>query len=78
VESELPKSAWETRQRFCQQCRGWIVFGLSQNKKVFEISGVQNPEKIEQDFVTVLRSKNKFNVTITPECKKTEITGIIC
>jgi ATP-dependent DNA helicase RecG len=75
AEFELPKSAWETVSAFANGAGGWIVFGVSQNSKVFEISGAKNPEKIEQDFVTVLRSKNKFNVIITPECKKYNFDG---
>ena len=35
-----------------------------------------NPEKIEQDFTTVLRSQNKFNVLITPKCRKYDINGL--
>jgi len=36
--------------------------GVSQKGKMFEISGISNPEKIEQDLVTTLRSHTKFNV----------------
>ena len=70
ADSELPKSVWETVSAFSNSAGGWIVFGVSQRGKKFEISGVSNPEKIEQDFVTVLRSLTKFNIMITPECKK--------
>jgi ATP-dependent DNA helicase RecG len=51
------------------------VLGVSQNDKTFEVTGVTNPEKIEQNLITTLRSHNKFNIVITPECKKYTIDG---
>jgi ATP-dependent DNA helicase RecG len=75
AESELPKSVWESVSAFANSAGGWIVFGVGQYDRHFEISGLSNPEKIEQDFITVLRSKTKFNVVITPECRKYDIEG---
>ncbi|MCL2652050.1 MAG: hypothetical protein FWD60_13645, partial [Candidatus Azobacteroides sp.] len=43
---------------------------MSQKKKVFEIIGVEDPEKIENDMLTTLRSKTKFNVKLSPQAKK--------
>jgi ATP-dependent DNA helicase RecG len=71
----LPKSIWETVGAFANGAGGWIVLGVSQKGKSFEITGVTSPEKPEQDFTTVLRSKNKFNVLINPLCKKYTIDG---
>jgi len=73
--SELPKNIWETISAFSNTSGGWLVLGVSQNGKIFEITGVANPEKIEQNLTTTLRSRNKFNVVITPECKKYTIDG---
>jgi len=73
--SELPKNIWETVSAFANSSGGWIVFGVSQKGKKFEIIGISNPEKIEQDFVNILRSRTKFNITITPECNKYLIGG---
>ena len=81
--SELPKDVWETVSAFSNTSGGWLVLGVSQNgtcaergrSKTFEVTGVANPEKIEQDLTTTLRSRNKFNVLINPECKKYTIDG---
>ena len=73
---ELPKNIWETVSAFANSAGGWIVLGVSQQGKKFEITGLTNPEKIEQDFTTVLRSKSKFNVLITPKSKKYDINGL--
>ena len=39
---------------------GWIVLGVKQSGKSFEIQGVDNSEKLEQDFLGKLPFK-KFN-----------------
>ena len=75
--SELPKNIWETVSAFANSSGGWIVLGVSQKGRKFEICGVENSEKIEQDFTNTLRSKNKFNVVINLKCKKYRIDGKI-
>ena len=72
----LPKNIWETVSAFANSAGGWIVLGVSQQGKKFEVTGLTNPEKIEQDFTTVLRSKSKFNVLITPNSRKYDINGL--
>jgi ATP-dependent DNA helicase RecG len=67
--SEVPKNVWETVSAFSNTAGGWLVFGVSKSGKKYEIVGVKNPEKIEQDFTNTLRG-DKFNVKIVPECKK--------
>jgi len=73
----LPKNIWETVSAFANCSGGWIVLGVGQKGEKFEIQGIENPEKLEQDFTTVLRSRNKFNVSITPKCLKYTIDGTI-
>ncbi|MDR1883211.1 MAG: putative DNA binding domain-containing protein [Prevotella sp.] len=72
---ELPKNIWDTVSAFSNTSGGWIILGVTQQDKIFTVTGVGSPEKIEQDFTTVLRSQNKFNVLINPECKKYHIDG---
>jgi len=74
AKSEVPKSVWETVSAFSNTAGGWIIFGINQNGKNFEISGVENAEKIEQDFLNTL-SGNKFNSTIRPLSKFYNIKG---
>lgn len=53
---DLPKTIWETVSAFANSAGGWIVLGVAQRGKRFEIKGLTYPEKIEQDFTTVLRA----------------------
>lgn len=62
AKSELPKNIWETMSAFSNTSGGWIVRGVKQSRKSFEIQGVDNREKLEQDFLGKLPFKtfNKF------------------
>ncbi len=61
--SEVPKSSWETVSAFSNTNGGWLLFGIKQAGKNFEIQGVANAEKIEQDFLNTIRG-GKMNVLI--------------
>jgi len=66
----IPKNSWETVSAFSNTSGGWLVFGVKKNSKSYEITGVEDPEKIEQEFTTVLRGRSKFNKIIKVTCKK--------
>ncbi len=72
--SELPKNIWETVSAFANTSGGWIVLGIKQNGKKFEISGVDNAEKLEQDFQGTLRSQ-KFNEAVDAKSMLYHIDG---
>ena len=72
AKSELPKNIWETVSAFSNTSGGWIVLGVKQSGKTFEIQGVENIEKLEQDFLGTLRS-GKFNQTIFARPEKYNI-----
>jgi ATP-dependent DNA helicase RecG len=66
AEKELPKSTWETVSAFANTSGGWLVLGVSQQGKKFEITGVEDMEKLEQNLGNTLRSRSKFNTIINP------------
>ena len=74
AKSELPKNIWETVSAFANTSGGWIVLGIKQNGKKFEISGVDNAEKLEQDFQGTLRSQ-KFNEAVDAKSMLYHIDG---
>lgn len=63
AKGELPKSIWETVSAFANTSGGWIVLGVRESRNEFEITGVANAEKLEQDFLNTLRG-TKFNVFV--------------
>ncbi|MCG8697351.1 MAG: putative DNA binding domain-containing protein, partial [Bacteroidales bacterium] len=69
AKSAVPKSSWESVSAFSNTAGGWLIFGVAKKGKGYEILGVSNAEKIEQDFVGVLRGQ-KFNRKINVRCKK--------
>ena len=75
AENKLPQSCWDTVSAFANTSGGWLVLGVSQNGKKFEVTGVTNMEKLEQDLGSTLRSRSKFNVIITPTFSKFDIEG---
>lgn len=74
AKSAVPKNSWETVSAFCNTAGGWLIFGVSKKGKEYSVIGVDNPEKIEQDFFSALRS-GKFNKKIKAEAKKYSIDG---
>ncbi len=73
--TELPKNIWESVSAFSNTSGGWIVLGIKQTGKKFEIIGVQNGEKIESDFFSVLNGRQKLNHQISVSAKKYMIHG---
>jgi ATP-dependent DNA helicase RecG len=45
AKTEVPKDVWETVSAFSNTSGGWIVFGVAQKKKAFEVVGVDDVEK---------------------------------
>ncbi len=71
---EVPKNNWETVSAFANTAGGWLIFGVRKSGRNFEAIGVECPEKIEHDFLTVLRGE-KFNKKIRATAKKYDIGG---
>ena len=69
AQSELPKNIWSTISAFSNTAGGWLILGIEQKGKTYNITGVNNIEKLEQDFINTLRG-DKFNVKIVPRCKR--------
>lgn len=70
AQNKLPDNVWETVSAFSNTSGGWIVFGIKQNGKRFEVQGVNDGEKIESDFHNTLRGGQKFNTRILAEGRK--------
>ncbi len=75
----IPKSMWETVSAFSNTAGGWIILGVkeikSENGNSYRVIGVDNKEKMEQDVVTTLRSRSKFNAVISCHAHRYSIEG---
>jgi ATP-dependent DNA helicase RecG len=61
----VPESAYETVSAFANTDGGYLVFGVQDNKGAFELVGVIEIDKVQNDFLSCVRSRNKFNRPIS-------------
>ncbi len=58
---DVPQSAYRTVSAFSNTEGGWLVFGVRDNASGFEIVGVLEVDKVQNNFLSVLRSGQKLN-----------------
>ena len=61
---DVPKNAYETVSAFSNTGGGWLVFGIRDGAGGYEIVGVLDVDKVQNDFLSVLRSGQKLNRVI--------------
>ena len=62
--TKVPKDAYESVSAFANTEGGHLVFGVKKDGSDFEIVGVINVDEVQNDFLTTLRQKEKFNQII--------------
>lgn len=63
----VPNSAFESVSAFANNEGGHLVFGVRKDGSDFEVIGVINVDKVQNDFLTGLRSKEKISRIIQLE-----------
>ena len=73
--SSVPKSAFETVSAFANTHGGWLVFGVSQSGEEYQIVGVEKPDKMQNDFLSVLHADKKVNHDVEVIEQRMNISG---
>lgn len=71
----VPEDAYKTVSAFANTAGGWLVFGVSEINRRLEVTGVEEPDKVQNDFLAVLRGGQKLNRVITVEAHRFEVDG---
>ena len=75
AQRDVPESAYETVSAFSNTEGGWLVFGVRDGAGGFEIVGVLEVDKVQNDFLSVLRSGQKLNRVIAANERLIEEDG---
>ena len=73
--TDLPKSAFEAVAAFANTHGGWLVFGVAQTGETYEICGVEKPDKIQNDFLSVLHADGRINHDVEITEQKMTVDG---
>lgn len=57
----VPVDAYKTVSAFANTSGGWLVLGVRQQGRDFVATGVTDPERLQNDFLTTCRSPAKFS-----------------
>ena len=61
----VPEAAYESVSAFANTAGGYLVFGVEDNRGSFKIVGVIEVDKVQNDFLSCLRTGKKFNCLIS-------------
>lgn len=77
AQREVPKDAYTTVSAFANTQGGWLLFGVSENNGQLEVSGVDPAafDRVQNAFLTTLRSGQKLNHIISAEPHVYELEG---
>ena len=75
AQRSVPKSAYETVSAFANTAGGWLIFGVKQEKGQFIVSGVEDVDTVQNDFLSCLRAGDKLNRAINVHADLFEIEG---
>ena len=59
-----PRSAYDTVSAFASTAGGWLVFGVRDGGRSLEVVGVIQVDKVQNEFLSTLRSRQKINRAI--------------
>ena len=71
----VPEDAYKTVSAFANTAGGWLVFGVSEVNHHLEVTGVEEPDKVQNDFLAVLRGGQKLNRVLAVQAHRFEVDG---
>ena len=71
----VPDSAYETVSAFSNTEGGWLVFGIRDGTGGYEVVGVPEVDKVQNEFLSVLRSGQKLNRVVAADERLIEDDG---
>ena len=71
----VSQDAYKTVSAFANTAGGWLVFGIRDAGGSFEVVGVVEVDKVQNDFLSVLRSGDKLNRKISVTAEAHEVDG---
>jgi ATP-dependent DNA helicase RecG len=71
----ISEDAYRTVSAFANTCGGMLVFGVKDSQGRLEIVGVSEPDKVQNDFLSALRTGDKLNRRITVKEERFEHDG---
>ena len=60
----VPRNAYETVSAFANTDGGHLVFGVQESARGFAVVGVRDLDKVQSDFLSTLRQRNKISALI--------------
>ena len=67
AQKAVPKNAYETVSAFANTTGGHLVFGVRKDGCSFDVVGVLDVDKVQNEFVSTLRQKEKISLIINVE-----------
>ena len=61
AQQAVPKNAYETVAAFANTAGGHLVFGIKKEGPAFEVVGVLDVDKVQNEFISALRQRDKIS-----------------
>ncbi len=67
AQKQVSDSAYETVSAFSNTSGGWLVFGIKEASGTYDIVGVIEVDKVQNDFLSCLRAGDKLGLVVNPD-----------
>ena len=70
----VPQDAYKTVSAFANTAGGWLVFGVRESGDALDVVGVVEVDKVQNDFLSTLRTGDKLNrvIAVAEEAEETD------